>query len=1622
MKMKTISKSALFAATLLFIPHTRAQIPWTGGNGDFFDPAHWTGGVVPGPTDIAQINDGSTATIAATSGEHSIGAIALGDVEGGTESGHVIMNGGTLKINDEGGNPKGVLGLSGTLSTFIMNGGTIFFDGPDKADLAGSTAGHGNNELDWEVGEKGKGRFEMHNDAVMHIADDLKIAENALGEGSALIDGNAHITPGSGISVSSGGDVEQSLTIAGNAVVDSGNSMGAGSPLGHTDEGYLTMATSGGHARVTIQDNGTLNIRRLTARDGVSIITVKNHGGFHIFDVLHGKGFIDANTPPDRPAEAGPGSDNNNSTYPSTGAGDATITLQDDAQMTVNSAPPGGRVQGLGISAPRADADGGGKGILIVKDRASFRVEQNLELGTGRSPDTSDGTLEVVGPDAKVSIGGNLNMAVDNDGVPAGLDADQNPAPGKSTLSEVISSATQATINITGTARIAQGNLKVKLQGYKPATGDTYTVLKAGTVDGQFAQTDFSEAALGAGLAWDVQYKPDSVVLKVTGQVAPPRTITVTTAVNVNPPAGETSLLQAMTGLQEGDTIKFNIPGAGPHFIETPPDGYPLITVDGVTIDGYTQPGSSANSNTLIAANNAKIQIVLDSRNGNFRLLDFAGTTPNDDTGYGDTEAAVIGVLSAKNVTVRGLSILTIPLAGEISVYGVSFAKGASGHVAGCWIGTGPDGTTVPGPAIGISGFRYRTRDESNTVLDTVLINDVVVGVAVGASNGAADANVIVGVPGIPIEIEGNNTRISGNFLNVFPDGLHDFNPPLVDPDNFSGTFEGNIEIGRGGNNSVIGIDGDGVNDANERNVFSGVLPESMGGYDHNIEFYGQTPGTNIVVAGNYFGIGVDGTTRFTNGVPVLNAAGGSAQFRFGSDFDGVSDALEANLCYNNWPPDMFPTTGAESFFDELSTGAILSARGNVMVNNFPFPVTAQKADSFLNPYYAKALVDVSAGIVPVLSADTTISRLAGKVPVANADYPTTIIDLYAADPEGIAYGQTAGAAEYPNGYVQGKTYIGSFVDNSAADKNKNAGEFDFDISAFELKGSLLTITATYSQSPAGTHNAIALTSPFSETVEVTFLPGSIESVGLSRITPDTPVINPGLDKLGNWEPYASMLGNKFFLIEGNTFAEGTTDKQRYVVTVQPVDGTKPGKLGEGFYADDGTPYNKQINGSRQNGNPGRVAGDERPGALNFIVGGEASPHAIPAFRSDNRWDNGFEYQGASLDEDPNVSRYGIIQTFKLNPDTLDRTPLMKAIDSANGRLTSGAPPDDNLYQNTRFGGDLAGLDNGNFVSVIEDRTKLWNPNGNAVVATIIAPDGTIVKDTWKVADGDIWSNVAAYKGGFAVRASGIIYFYDNAGTLKGQANQNTSGETYDPGRGDGTRIGGHINSPYIFLVGKVSTANVVKLSVWDSRDQSFVTTADVSEGAFTGGFDRANLAVDALNRVAVGWVSQPAGYEMAQVAARVMAFNEGTKTITALTKSFLPFINAAQTGGIHTFQMSLAMTTKQICVAAKGEINLQDKPELGADSPSEINFYTVFTHPDPKDDPTPPVGTTGNGPKLTITRSGGNITITWDQDGFTLQTSPLITGGTWTAVTTTGRSYTTAATAGTAFFRLNKP
>src|SRR4051812_42461292 len=130
--------------------------------------------------------------------------------------------------------------------------------------------------------------------------------------------------------------------------------------------------------------------------------------------------------------------------------------------------------------------------------------------------------------------------------------------------------------------------------------------------------------------------------------------IVVNTTNNVSPGPAQTNLIQAINLLADGDSIYFNIPGPGPFYLSTPPldpdNGYPEITNINVTIDGYSQPGASPNTNPILSSNNAQIKIVLDSRAGGRHVAHLP-----EKYGYEDDESALLFIKGATNVTIKGL-------------------------------------------------------------------------------------------------------------------------------------------------------------------------------------------------------------------------------------------------------------------------------------------------------------------------------------------------------------------------------------------------------------------------------------------------------------------------------------------------------------------------------------------------------------------------------------------------------------------------------------------------------------------------------------------------------------------------------------------------------------------------------------------------------------------------------------------------------------------------------------------------------------------------------------------------------------------------------------------------------
>ncbi len=130
------------------------------------------------------------------------------------------------------------------------------------------------------------------------------------------------------------------------------------------------------------------------------------------------------------------------------------------------------------------------------------------------------------------------------------------------------------------------------------------------------------------------------------------------------------------------DTIQFSIAGGGVHTIQ-PSSVLPVIT-DTVTINGYSQPGSSAN--TLTVGDNAVLQIELNGNN----LESGDGLVLAPDASAGSTPS---------NSLIQGLIINSF--GGDAVRVNSASATGATGiTIAGNFLGLGSDGATTLGNAL----------------------------------------------------------------------------------------------------------------------------------------------------------------------------------------------------------------------------------------------------------------------------------------------------------------------------------------------------------------------------------------------------------------------------------------------------------------------------------------------------------------------------------------------------------------------------------------------------------------------------------------------------------------------------------------------------------------------------------------------------------------------------------------------------------------------------------------------------------------------------------------------------------------------------------------------------------
>ncbi|MGI8957283.1 MAG: beta strand repeat-containing protein [Chthoniobacterales bacterium] len=313
------------------------------------------------------------------------------------------------------------------------------------------------------------------------------------------------------------------------------------------------------------------------------------------------------------------------------------------------------------------------------------------------------------------------------------------------------------------------------------------------------------------------------------------------------------------------DTIAFDISGSGVRSI-TPLSALPDITGP-IVIDGYTQPGSIANS--LAVGNNSNHLIELNGNGAIFKAL----------------------IITAGGSTVRGLVINNFN--GNGNGVAITLQTGGGNTVVGCFLGLNAAGTAAA------------TNRDFGVDIESSPNNNI-------GGMSPADRNVISGnITGIQINSPASSgTTIQGNYIGTNAAGtaaLTNSGVSLSDRGigvNYSGGASFNLTIG----GSTVGA----------RNVISGNASANIA--LSNLTITGIVP-AGCVIQGNYIGTNAAGTaglnfgtgislTRFTNvaiggtgagqGNVISGNSGAGIDIANGDGPTGAGNTIHGNLIGTN--------------------------------------------------------------------------------------------------------------------------------------------------------------------------------------------------------------------------------------------------------------------------------------------------------------------------------------------------------------------------------------------------------------------------------------------------------------------------------------------------------------------------------------------------------------------------------------------------------------------------------------------------------------------------------------------------------------------------------------------------
>ena len=522
-------------------------------------------------------------------------------------------------------------------------------------------------------------------------------------------------------------------------------------------------------------------------------------------------------------------------------------------------------------------------------------------------------------------------------------------------------------------------------------------------------------------------------------------TITVTSAADTTSVDGAVTLREAMTSVNNGanlnadvvavgaygtsDTINFNIPGAGVHTI-TPTSLLPPIT-NSVLIDGYSQPGASVN--TLAVGDNAVLLIEINGTNiATFNVFAIPGP--------------------AGGVTIRGFVI-------NRNVGGYAFAVGSSGVassnnvISGNFIGTNPNGTTLP---VATQAPQVAFADGSSNTF----------GGSTPAARNIMAGNFFSGTAYITLFSGGGNDIIQGNYLGLNASGTAVLSNKggagilvLSDNNTIGGTASGagnvigNTQIAiwivgsPGGSNNFVQGNRIGTNAAGTA-ALGNIEGISVGGSGNTIG--GSLPGAGNLISGNFTGIGIgDATgtiqgnkigTDITGTLAIPNGAGDGITATAGTGLIGGVGAGDGNIIAFNGGQGVSVLSSAtysilgNSIFSNGGLGIDLSSTGVVVPND---DCDGDTGANNLQNFPVITSASIAAGNV-------TISGTLNSI--ANRTFRIEFFSSAACDPSG-------------NG--EGQTYLGFTTLTTGACLGTNTPNGSFGPVIFPIPGGQGAITAT---------------------------------------------------------------------------------------------------------------------------------------------------------------------------------------------------------------------------------------------------------------------------------------------------------------------------------------------------------------------------------------------------------------------------------------------------------------------------------------------------------------------------------------------------------------------------------